>query len=181
MTLTVFAMPLSLLLSRIALVPVLLLAAAAQAQTLNFNISAEISPATCNISVGDIARDIELPQVNVRDFAAPGVVDGHRDFTLTVEDCPAGLTAAVFTFTGNSDPDSALRFANTGTAAGFGLQLSSQPGNDIISSDATNNRRVMLITGSQAALNLRASYWRSGRAISSGTLVSQVVFEMTYL
>lgn len=158
----------------------LLLGTTASAQTLNFEVTAEITHSTCDVSAGDVDRDITLPEVNVSAFPTAGTVAGHRDFTLTLNNCDATLSQVGLNFTGSADADSNLRFANTGTAAGFALQLTSRGDDRIIGLDGLSGSRTLPVTAGGASLDLRASYWRSPRPTSGGTLVAQVLFEISY-
>jgi len=158
----------------------LLVSGASAAQTLNFDVTAEITNSTCQIAAGDEDRDIELPHVDLSRFVTPGTAIGHREFTLSLINCAPTLSQVGLNFTGTADADSDMHFANAGTAAGIAMQLASTADNRIIGLDGTSSSRIMPINNGNASLDLRASYWRSPRAISAGSLSSQAVFEITY-
>jgi len=131
---------------------------AACAQSLQFDMTGEIVQGTCDWSVGDSDKKVLLDPTSVTVFPATGAV-GYKSFSLTLQNCTPGLRGATFVFSGTSDANDALRFANAGTAGGVAVQLESADGSTIAADGSSSSRTVPVVSGT-ATIDLRAAYWR---------------------
>ena len=156
--------------------------AVVHADTANFQVNGQIAAGTCSLSAADQNRTITLPTMGVKDMPASGKAEESRmPFSLTVENCPAGLSRATFTFAGTPDPTDGLRYRSTGTAPGVAIELESAADGQTIGANGTNNARTVTIAGTSAVLDLEAFYWRlPGVALKSGSVRSVATVEVTY-
>lgn len=157
-------------------------ASLALADTANFQVNGQIAVGTCSLSTADQNRTVTLPTMSVKDMPASGkAAESTTPFDLTVEDCPAGITSAIFTFAGTPDPTDGLRFRSTGTAPGVAIELESADDERTIGANGTDNARTVAISGDQAVLRLAASYWHlPGVALKSGSVRAVATVEVTY-
>ncbi|BDU18633.1 fimbrial protein [Dyella sp. GSA-30] len=165
-----------LMLSGIAVLAAHAGTACAQAQ---FDIHGTIEPGTCEWVVGDDDKKVLFDPINVTAFPAAGGA-GFKTFALGLRNCTAGLTRARFVFSGASDANDAIRFANSGTAAGVAVELQAADGSTI-AADGSNSSRTVPVTAGSAVIQLRAGYWRIGtRPLTSGTVSSVALVSVSY-
>lgn len=149
---------------------------AAQTQ---FDISGTIEPGTCEWVVGDDDKKVLLYPIDVSAFPAAGGV-GFETFTLGLRNCTPSLTSATFVFSGTSDPDDRVRFANSGTAGGVAVELQASD-NSTIAADGSDSSRTVPVTAGSAVIQLRAGYWRVGtRPLTGGSVSSVALVSVTY-
>lgn len=129
--------------------------------------------ATCDLAAGDVNRTITLPTIKVSALR-DAVYAGTHNFDLTAN-C-TNAANVTFRFTGTPAPGNSALFANTGTAGGVGLWLSTRGHTATI---APNSTRQVAVSGNRAILPLSAAYHRNGTA-SQGTLVSTATVNITY-
>lgn len=132
--------------------------------------------ATCDLAAGDLNRTITLPTIKVSALR-DAVYAGTHNFDLTAN-C-TNATNVTFRFTGTPAPGNTALFANTGSASGVGLWLSSRGPTATIAPTAPNNTRTVTVSGNRAILPLSAAYHRNG-TVSQGTLVSTATVNITY-
>jgi type 1 fimbria pilin len=151
----------------------------ASAQSVAFQLTGSIVPATCDWSLGDGNRTIALDPIEAR--ALPGIgAAGFKRFDLNLENCSDGVTSATFTFAGTSDPNDPLRYKNSGGATGVAIELQSMDG-QTIGANGTNNARTTPVIGRRAVLGLNVAYWRIGSvALDTGTVTSVATVTMRY-
>lgn len=155
------------------------LSGAVHADTSNVTIQGNIQQGTCQFAAGDDNKVVNLGTLPVSSLPASGAAT-FVPFTLTVENCDAGLTRVDFAFTGTSDSTDPLRFKNTGTATGMAVELESADGVNI-GANGTNNMRSVQISGSQAVINLQAALWHlTGMAATAGTVSAVATVNATY-
>jgi type 1 fimbria pilin len=153
-------------------------AGTADAQT-QFDISGTIEPGTCEWVIGDDDRKVLFDPIDVTAFPAAGGV-GFQAFALQLRNCTPSLTRATFVFSGTSDANDAVRFANSGTAGGVAVELQASDGSTI-AADGSHSSRTVPVTSGNAAIQLRAGYWRVGaRPLSSGTVSSVALVSVSY-
>jgi type 1 fimbria pilin len=143
--------------------------AAAQTQ---FDISGTIEPGTCEWVVGDDDKRVLFDPIDVTAFPAAGGV-GFTTFTLGLRNCTPSLVSATFVFSGTSDANDVVRFANSGTAGGVAVELQTADGSTI-AADGSNSSRTVPVTSGNATIQLRAGYWRVGARPLTGGMVSSV-------
>jgi major type 1 subunit fimbrin (pilin) len=135
---------------------------------------------TCDISVGDVAKSVQLKAARPADFDnAFGVSD--EPFTITVDRCQHAKSA-LFAFTGGTpDQDNPVIFKNVAVngAQGVGIRLFTGV-NDTIGANGTTNERRVTVTGNQAVLPVTAQYYKTGAVVGSGPVRSQVTLNMRY-
>ncbi|MDP5007574.1 MAG: fimbrial protein, partial [Glaciimonas sp.] len=78
------------------------------------SVTATVVGATCDLAVGDVARTINLPDIDVSDFGANNYA-GQTPFSLTAN-C-SNATSTTFSFSGTPEPNDSARFKNTKTGA----------------------------------------------------------------
>lgn len=150
--------------------------AGAQAQ---FDISGTIEPGTCAWVVGDDDKKVLLDPMDVTAFPAAGGV-GFKVFTLGLRHCTPSLTSATFVFSGTSDTNDIVRFANSGTAGGVAVELQAADGSTI-AADGSNSSRTVPVALGNAVIQLRAGYWRIGaRPLTGGTVSSVALVSVSY-
>lgn len=129
--------------------------------------------ATCDLAAGDVNRTITLPTIKVSALR-DAVYAGTHNFDLTAN-C-TNATNVTFRFTGTPAPGNTALFANTGTAGGIGLWLSTRGHTATI---APNSTRQVGVSSNRAILPLSVAYHRNG-SVSQGTLVSTATVNITY-
>jgi type 1 fimbria pilin len=144
----------------------------AHAQSLQFDMTGEILQGTCDWVVGDNDRNVLFDPIDVRALPASGGA-GFKTFSLGLRNCTAGLTSATFVFSGTSDANDVVRFANSGTAGGVAVELQTADGSTI-AADGSNSSRTVPVTSGNATIQLRAGYWRVGARPLTGGMVSSV-------
>lgn len=152
---------------------------AATTGTLRF--AGVVNAGTCNLAAGDLNRTITLPPIKISDFGAnPNA--GSFDFDISA-DCESDLRNVIFLFTGPPSAGNAALFANTGTSGGTALWLLHRaptlytiPANGT----AAQRSRTIATSSNRAVIPLRASYHKTGAAITQGTLASAVTVSITY-
>lgn len=138
-----------------------------------------IQAASCDWAVGDADRTIELNSVYQGSVPASGGI-GFKAFTLTLQSCSAGTTAATFTFAGTSVTSDPLRYLNTGDATGVALELQSSD-QRTIGANGTQNARTVSVVGGNAALPLQVGYWRlTGQAVTPGAVSAVATITLGY-
>jgi type 1 fimbria pilin len=151
----------------------------AHAQSLQFDMTGEILQGTCDWVVGDNDRKVLFDPIDVNIFPAAGGV-GFKAFTLGLRNCTPGLTSATFVFSGASDANDPIRFASSGTAGGVAVELQASDGSTI-AADGSDSSRTVPVTSGNAAIQLRAGYWRVGaRPLTSGTVSSVALVSVSY-
>jgi len=154
-------------------------ASAAHAQSLQFDMTGEIFQGTCDWVVGDGDKKVLFDPIDVSIFPAAGGA-GFKTFTLGLRNCTPDLTSATFVFSGTSDANDVLRFANNGTAGGVAVELQASDGSTI-AADGSDSSRTVPVTSGNAAIQLRAGYWRVGaRPLTSGTVSSVALVSVSY-
>lgn len=159
-----------------------------QAQTnpgFTININGTIQPGTCQLATSGGNVPVSLGTIKVSDLPASGVATPMTRFSLTVNQCDAGLQNAVFTFTGTASSDP-MRFLNTGGAPGVAIELEStddaagtNPVN--IPANGTNNSRIATISNGEATLYLQAGFWHlAGVNAGAGSVSGMVTVGMSY-
>ncbi|MBF6028194.1 fimbrial protein [Pseudomonas sp. P115] len=129
--------------------------------------------ATCDLAAGDVNRTITLPTIKVSALR-DAVYAGTHNFDLTAN-C-TNAANVTFRFTGTPAPGNSALFANTGTASGIGLWLSTRGHAATI---APNSTRQVGVSSNRAILPLSVAYHRNG-TVSQGTLVSTATVNITY-
>lgn len=152
-------------------------AQAATTGTLRF--VGQVNAGTCNLAAGDVSRTITLPVVKVTDFGSSSAAGVHP-FELTA-DCESDIKNVSFLFTGTPSAGNGALFSNTGTSGGTALQLSHRniayiPANGTVA----QRTRQIATSGGKAVLPMHANYFKTGAAITPGTLVSAVTVSITY-
>lgn len=152
------------------------------ADTVTFTVTGQIVSGTCELSAGDQNRTVTLAPIGTSDMPASGkAAKGAASFTLTVENCAAGLSTATFTFAGTPDPNDNMRYQNTGNATGVAVELESTSDGQTIGANGTNSSRTAPISGSQASLDLTAYYWRiPSVALAAGAVRSIATVTASY-
>lgn len=152
---------------------------AATTGTLRFE--GQVNAGTCNLAAGDLNRTITLPTIKVSDFDA-GPSAGSYDFELSA-DCESDIRNVIFLFTGTPSAGNPALFSNTGTSAGTALWLSHRasvayevPANGTVA----QRSRTVATSNNKAVLPLTAAYYKTGEAITQGTLASAVTVSITY-
>lgn len=152
-------------------------------QTTDITINGTIEAGTCEVSAGDVNKLVTLDTIKVSDVTATGIV-APKTFALTA-DCDAGLSNAIFTFTGTKEDLDPPRFKNvesaTDAAKGVGVELEQVGDSTPIGADGTSNSRTVVITGGKGVIQLRAGYWHTpGVAVGSGRVKAVVTVTMGY-
>lgn len=132
--------------------------------------------ATCDLATGDVNRTILLPAIKTSALR-DAVYAGTHNFDLTAN-C-TNAANVTFRFTGTPAPGNSALFANTGTAGGVGLWLSTRGHTATITPTAPSNTRTVAVSGNRAVLPLSVAYHRTG-TVSQGTLVSTATVNITY-
>lgn len=149
------------------------------AQSVTFNVTGTIEPGTCEWVVGDNDKDISLDPIDISAFPASGGVN-FKPFRLSLQNCTPDLSSVTFVFSGTSDANDPLRFANIGTAGGVAIQLQSADG-VTIAADGSNSSRTVPVTSGNATISLSAGYWRvAARPLSGGSVSAIALVSMTY-
>lgn len=141
-----------------------------------FNIVAQ--NATCDLSVGDVNRDVQLDSFQLKDVPVANGKFGLKNFTITAN-CKDAKTAS-FTFSGaQSTVDDSL-FASTGTAQGLGLHVGTPYGD--VPANGTSAQRTFSVDASSgvAELPVEVGYSRSAAAVTTGTFLSRVTVTLGY-
>ena len=132
--------------------------------------------ATCDLAAGDVNRTITLPAIQTSALR-DAVYAGTHNFDLTAN-C-TNAANVTFRFTGTPASGNTALFANTGTAGGVGLWLSTRDRTATITPTAPNNTRAVTVSSNRAVLPLSVAYHRNG-TVSQGTLVSTATVNITY-
>ncbi|OPA97979.1 pilus assembly protein [Pseudomonas fluorescens] len=152
---------------------------AATTGTLKF--TGQVNAGTCNLAAGDVNRTITLPTVKISDFdASPDA--GALNFEVTA-DCESDLRNVIFLFAGTASTGNPVLFSNTGTSAGTALWLvhRSSPEYAIpANGTAAQRSRTIATSNKKAVIPLKAAYYKTGAAITQGTLASAVTVSITY-
>ncbi len=152
-------------------------AQAATTGTLRF--VGQVNAGTCNLAAGDANRSVTLPPVKVSDFDS-AVAAGGLDFDISA-DCESDIRNVIFLFTGTPAVGNGAMFSNTGTSAGTGLWLSHRGIADIPANGTVAQRsRTIGTSSNKAVMPLRATYYKTGAAVTAGTLASTVTVSITY-
>lgn len=146
------------------------------AQT-QFDVTGKIEAGTCEWVVGDDNRTIELSPIDASVLNLNGS-GNFQTFDLSLQKCAPGVNSATFVFSGTPDANDPLRFANTGSGKGAGIELETQDG-VTIGANGTRNSRVIPIVGDGAVIKLQAGYWRTG-AVAAGSVLSVAMVTVTY-
>lgn len=152
---------------------------AATTGTLRF--TGQVTAGTCNLAAGDVNRTIALPTVKISDFDS-SVHAGTLEFEISA-DCESDIRNVIFLFTGTPSTGNAALFANTGTSGGTGLWLTSRvaPIGTIQANGTVDQRsRTVATSNKKAVLPLAGAYYKTGAAITQGTLASAVTVSITY-
>lgn len=155
--------------------------AAQSATTGTLRFAGQVNAGTCNLAAGDVNRTIPLPTVKISDF--DGVVQtGAIDFNISA-DCESDIRNVIFLFTGTPSTGNGALFSNTGTSRGIGLWLAHRtPALVTIPANGTVAQRSKTVATSslKAVLPLTAAYYKTGAAITQGTLASAATVSITY-
>ncbi|MBC2380271.1 type 1 fimbrial protein [Pseudomonas sp. WS 5106] len=155
-------------------------AQAATTGTLRF--VGQVNAGTCNLAAGDVNRTITLPTIKISDLAST-VYAGAHDFNITA-DCESDIRNVIFLFTGTASNGNGALFSNTGTSQGIGLWLADRTGTGHSTIPANGSvpqrSRTIATSSSKAILPLTAAYYKTGSAITQGTLASAVTVSITY-
>ncbi|UTH74784.1 fimbrial protein [Chromobacterium sp. IIBBL 290-4] len=134
---------------------------------------------TCNLSAGG-QYTVNLPIVGGPQFAAVGSALARSYFTISAQNCSTGVKTATFRFSGTSDSDNPVLFANTGgSAKGVAINLGSVADGANIGANATNNTRVVNVQSQAAQLGLFAEYVRTNTVMPGG-LQTAITIDMLY-
>ena len=154
---------------------------AQSATTGTLRFAGQVNAGTCNLAAGDVNRTVTLPTIKVSDFdAAPSA--GSYDFELGA-DCESDIRNVIFLFTGKPAAGNHALFLNTGTSGGTALSLShraSAPYQVPANGTVAQRSRTIATSNNKAVLPLTAAYYKTGEAITQGTLVSAVTVSITY-
>ncbi|WP_460061986.1 fimbrial protein [Pseudomonas sp. H2_H09] len=147
--------------------------------TLTF--AGQVNGGTCDLSAGDVNRTITLPAIKISDFdASPSA--GSLDFEVSA-DCESDIRTVVFQFAGTPAHENPILFSNTGTSSGTALWLIHRASPlYAIPANGTEAQRSRTVTtsGNKAVLPLSAAYYKTGAAVTQGTLASAVTVSITY-
>lgn len=157
---------------------------AAQAQTAStivnngtLDFAGSISASTCSVKSGDRNKLVTLNAVKPSDFGGnANVTKGETTFSITLENCTIPVTGddatkglpthAIVKFSG-SNINASGRLDNRGTAKGVELTLSGP------------TAPVTLVAGDNK-LEFTTAYYSTSTNIVTGTVKSQVDFDITY-
>ncbi|MFC6339123.1 fimbrial protein [Pseudomonas sp. CCM 7891] len=141
----------------------------------------QVNAGTCDLAAGDVNRTVTLPTIKVSDFdAAPSA--GSYDFEISA-DCESDIRNVMFLFTGTPSEGNPALFSNTGTSGGTALWLlhRASPTYAIPANGTVAQRsRTIATSSNKAVLPLTAAYYKTGAAITQGTLASAVTVSITY-
>ncbi|MDQ0651169.1 fimbrial protein [Pseudomonas cedrina] len=152
---------------------------AATTGTLRF--TGQVNAGTCNLAAGDVSRTINLPAIKISDLDASAYA-GAVNFDISA-DCESDIRNVTFLFTGTASSGNAALFSNTGTSRGIGLWLAHRTTtNSTIPANGTpaQRSRTVATSNSKALLPLLAAYYKTGEAITKGSLASAVTVSITY-
>lgn len=137
-----------------------------------------VTGGTCNLSVGDENRTVNLEPFQLKDIPATSGKFGVKYFTITAN-CKDAKTAS-FTFGGTRSIVDENLFANTGTAQGLGLHVGT-PYGDVHANDTPEKRTFSVDASSGVAeLPMEVGYSRSAAAVTTGTFLSKVTVTLSY-
>lgn len=139
------------------------------------------SGGTCSLAAGDQAKTIILPPVTTQVLPTIGASAGKTAFSLSVNNCDEAVRTAKFSFSGQASTDRRY-FANSGTARGVAIKLSTDPGDTLIAPQdgpTGANQANLPISGRSGELKLFAQYIRVSE-LAPGTVAGQVILSITY-
>lgn len=150
--------------------------------TVHFN--GLVEPATCSFQGKSVK--VTLPTVNVSNFAGlkhdEPYTPANKDFQLNVK-CDEGFTSdrILMKISGNSNNGHILENTN-GTAKGIGLAFVTPGGVDLPIGQTVASSVVGLAgaNGLSNNIKLTAEYVRDSGDVTSGNLVTDAVFELSY-
>lgn len=155
--------------------------AATATATGSLSFAGQLNAGTCNLASGDVSRTITLPTIKISDLDESKWAGG-QDFELTAE-CESDISNVTFIFAGTPSTGNAALFANTGTSGGVALWLvHKQTTNGTIPANGTpaERSRTVATINKKAVIPLMGAYYKTGAALSQGTLVSGVTVSITY-
>lgn len=143
------------------------------------NFHGNIKAAACNISGGDNI-DINLNDISMGTFYAPGSGSDWKSFNIELKECSSYVNQVKLTFTGTVDnAEINSLYKNQGTAANIALQLQNQDG----SIPLGNNKVLTVPTNGQTIVSipLRTRAFSVTGNGTAGTLSTNITATITYL
>jgi len=151
--------------------------AANDANSATINFTGKVVASTCTPSWAGKNTEVDFGDVAAADFGkAVGTVAKSRDFTLSLTDCDASITAVKVTANGTPDADDAEAYKNSGEATGVGVEL--KTGSDVMKDGASHE---FTISNSSADMNFSAQLVNTKAAAPViGSVASTVTLNMDY-
>lgn len=136
-----------------------------------------VTGGTCNLSVGDENRTVNLDPFQLKDIPASGKF-GLKYFPVTAN-CIGAATAS-FKFSGSTSPVDGALFENTGDARGLGLHVGTPYGD--VPANGTDGQRTFSVDASSgiAQLPIEVGYARGAGNVSPGTFLSKITVTLSY-
>lgn len=147
-----------------------LLAEAAQAQTVNFNLTGNILPGVCRFT----AADVDLGTYYATEFTAVGTTKTWVDVPVRSTGCDPLVTVIHMNVSGTADAADSAHFRGV---AGIGIEMQN-PGGLAIRPSGTNVNYV----AASGATNymLRARFRQTAAVVAAGSVRSAVTIQVTY-
>ncbi|MFK3661107.1 fimbrial protein [Scandinavium sp. NPDC088450] len=141
------------------------------------NISGKVVASACTVDVNTVDRTIDLGSIQSFDLRSPTSGGEWVDFTLEVNQCPAGLNFATAKFSGDPDSNDVTTYKNTGTSTGASLQLGART---TIYGNGTSMKSSVDPSTHKATFPLSARIYSAKGNATSGTFHSVVNLTFTY-
>lgn len=139
----------------------------------NFTISAVVTAAACTVVPSSSTQD--FGDIFAGDIIGKG---NFKNFSLTLSDCPAGISSVTATFSGTADATSpAWYYQNSGSATGIGIELASNGGQEGLGNGKTLT--VTVDSSRVATFNLYTRINKEGIP-KSGSVLATVTVTFTY-
>ncbi|MBB3226976.1 major type 1 subunit fimbrin (pilin) [Luteibacter sp. Sphag1AF] len=148
--------------------------------TTTVTIKGIVEGGTCDISVGDRDRTVELATLPSSHFNS-NVSGGDKDFFITVDNCDDDALIARFAFSGSAaDPPFHEVFRNLGDAKGVGVRIYFKgDGSDSV---IYPGRHIdWWVTNHQSRLHVAAQYYKVGNNVVAGSVIAPIQLDMSYL
>lgn len=143
---------------------------AANAQTVNFNLTGNILPGVCRFS----AADVDLGTYYATEFTAVGTTKTLVNVPISSTGCDPLVTTIHMNVSGTADAANASYFRGV---AGVGIEMQTVAGGAI--SPSGTNVNFTAVAGATNYM-LRARFRQTAATVAAGTVRSAVTIQVTY-
>lgn len=158
------------------------LSGSARASSGEINITGNIVSNTCNISVDDREKTVDMGVVSSKQFLDGSTTAFPKGFTLTLVDCGPAASAMTVGFQGTEDSsrhDLLAIDTGGGSATGMGIALLDDNKNQIPINTRTT-RYAIEPDAQKMVLQFYAQYTANGTAVKAGAANAMATFDFIY-